>query len=208
MIGDAVIARLERLTPEHAAEIVSVFCDAFHDYPVMRFIVGPSGDYDERLHHLISFFVLRRVQQGGPILGMVDDGRLLAAATTTLPSEPMMPPGAAPLRDETWRKLGDETRQRYDTYAAATKALAIEQPHHHLNMIGVRSSHKGHKLSRPLLEGVRTLAQDDRDSSGVSLTTETLPNLGLYTHFGYQVHGHVRVAPELESWGLFLKLRD
>jgi len=200
-------ARLERLTADRAADIVTVFCDAFHDYPVMRFIVGPSDDYDERLRHLISFFVLRRVQQGGPILGMIDDNRLLAAATTTLPSEPVMPPGAASLRDQTWRTLGDETRQRYETYAAATKPLAIEQPHHHLNMIGVRSPHQGHKLSRSLLEAVRTLAQDDPNSSGVSLTTETLPNLALYEHFGYQVHGHVRVAPELDSWGLFLRLR-
>lgn len=203
-----MVAALERLTADHATAIVSVFCEAFHAYPVMRYIVGPGGDYDERLRHLISFFVLRRVQQGGPIFGMIQDGSLVAAATTTLPSEPMMPPGAASLRDETWRRLGDETRLRYETYATATKALAIAQPHHHLNMIGVRTAHQGEKLSRPLLEAVMKLSRDDPGSSGVSLTTETSTNLTLYEHFGYRVHGHVRVSPDLESWGLFLKVRD
>jgi len=42
----------------------------------------------------------------------------------------------------------------------------------------------------------------------VTLTTETPANLSLYDHFGYQVRGHVRVSPALESWGLFLRLRD
>ena len=67
-------ATLERLTAEHADAIVSVFCDSFHDYPVMRFIVGPSDEYGLRLRHLINFFVWRRVQQGGPMFGMFDDG--------------------------------------------------------------------------------------------------------------------------------------
>jgi GNAT superfamily N-acetyltransferase len=198
---------LERLTADHAADIVSVFCDAFRDYPVMRYVVGPHGDYDARLRHLISFFVGRRVQQGGPLFGVLENGRLLAAATTTLPEEPLMPPGAASLRDETWRQLGEDARGRYETYAAATKVLAIAPPHHHLNMIGVRATHQGQKLARPLLEAVRTLAVADPNSSGVSLTTETPSNLPLYQHFGYEVHGHVRVAPELESWGLFLSCR-
>jgi GNAT superfamily N-acetyltransferase len=199
--------KLERLTGDRAPEIVSVFCDAFHDYPVMRFVVGASGDYDERLHSLINFFVVRRAQQGGPMFGMVENGRLLAAATTTLPREPLMPAEAAALRDETWRRLGEDARARYETYAAATKALAIVEPHHHLNMIGVRTEGKGRKLARPLLDAVRALAFEDPNSSGVSLTTESAPNLTLYEHFGYRVHGHVHVTPQLESWGLFLECR-
>ena len=141
------VPALERLTAARGADIVSVFCDAFRDYPVMRYITGPLGDYGARLHHLINFFVGRRVQQGGPLFGIVRNGRLLAAAAMTLPNEPMMPPGAAALRDETWRQLGDDAR------------------------------------------------------------TETTPNLTLYQHFGYEVQGHVRVTPDLESWGLFLRCR-
>ena len=38
---------------------------------------------------------------------------------------------------------------------------------------------------------------------GVTLTTEDPSNVPLYEHFGYQVVGHARVAPGLESWGFF-----
>jgi GNAT superfamily N-acetyltransferase len=198
---------LERLTADRADDIVAVFCDAFHDYPVMRFVVGRSDDYDERLRHLINFFVKRRVQQSGPLFGLVENGQLLAAATMTLPNEPIMPPGSEALRTETWRRLGEGARDRYDTYATATKALAIAAPHHHLNMIGVRAAQKGQKLARPLLEAVRAQAVEDSNSSGVSLTTETPANLALYQHFGYEIQGQVHVSPGLQSWGLFLRCR-
>lgn len=38
---------------------------------------------------------------------------------------------------------------------------------------------------------------------GVSLHTENPGNVALYEHFGYEVTGRGRVAPELEAWILF-----
>jgi GNAT superfamily N-acetyltransferase len=197
---------VEHLTPARATDIVSVFCDSFHDYPVMRFVVGPDGDVDDRLQKLIDFFVFRRIRQGGPLLGIVDNGNLLAAAIMTLPSEPPMPAEVAARRDALWIALGDEARKRYEQYGAgAAKALVVARPHHHLNMIGVRRTAQGKGLARPLLEAAHALSVNDPNSSGVSLTTETPRNLTLYERFGYRVTGHARIAPELESWGLFLE---
>ena len=199
---------VERLPPTRTSEIVSVLCDSFHNYPVMRFVVGPGGDVDERLRHLIDFFVFRRARQGGPLLGVMDNSDLLAVAVMTLPSEPQMPADVAERRDALWAELGDDAKTRYEQYAAgASKALVVGRPHHHLNMIGVREAAQGQGLARPLLEAARALSVDDPNSSGVSLTTETPRNLTLYAHFGYQVTGHARIAPELETWGLFLELR-
>ena len=182
--------------------------DAFYDYPVMRYVVGPDGNYDERLRQLVEFFVYRRMRHGAPLLGMVDGGEIVGAATLTLPIEPEPPADVAARRDATWRDLGDATRLRYETYANTTKAFAVAEPHHHLNMIGVRHSHMGHGLARPLLEAVATLAEDDPGSHGVSLTTELVRNLSLYQYFGYEIVGHARVSPELESWGLFSPIRS
>jgi GNAT superfamily N-acetyltransferase len=205
---EVVSSTVERLTPARAGDIVSVFCDSFHDYPVMRYVVGPDGDVDARLQRLIDFFVFRRVRQGGPLLGIVDNGTLVAAAIMTLPSEPQMPADVAVRRDALWVELGEDAQTRYEQYAAgATKALAVDRPHHHLNMIGVRRTAQGKGVARPLLEAARALSVDDPNSSGVSLTTETPRNLTLYEHFGYRITGHARIAPELESWGLFLGLR-
>ena len=58
-------AALERLSPDRFDDIVAVMCDAFRDYPVMRFIVGEGhGDYDNRLRQLLAYFVYRRIVSG------------------------------------------------------------------------------------------------------------------------------------------------
>lgn len=201
-------ATLERLTPRHADGLVDLFCDAFHAYPVMRFVVGdaPEG-FDDRLRQLIGYFVSRRLAHGAPMFGVFDDGTLVGAATTTLPNEPEMPPSVQARAAALWSAIGDDARDRYDAYALATKTFAVTDPHHHLNMIGVRRAYQRRGLSRPLLEAVAGLAADDPASVGVTLTTEYPPNVRLYEHFGYRVIGHARVSPGLETWGLFLEKR-
>jgi GNAT superfamily N-acetyltransferase len=131
-------------------------------------------------------------------------GVAIGAAVLTLPAEPEMPPDVAIHRDELWRALGPDARARYETYANACKAFAIAQPHHHLNMIGVRRAHAGHGVGRVLLDAVRELAAADPGSAGVSLTTERARNVELYEHVGYAVTGHVRIDEDLETWGMFM----
>jgi GNAT superfamily N-acetyltransferase len=189
------------LEAEH--EIVDVLVDAFAGYPVMRYVLGTGGGYDDRLRRLVGFFVGRRLRQGGPGLGVREGGAVVAAAVLTRPVEPEMPAAVARMRDELWRNLGEAARQRYDAYVAAARTFDIGRPHHHLNMIGVGTSHQGRGLARPLLEAVRQMSADDPASAGVSLTTELSRNVTLYQRFGYAVTGHVRVAPELETWGMF-----
>jgi hypothetical protein len=53
-----------------------------------------------------------------------------------------------------------------------------------------------------LIEAVIDISRERPGSEGVTLTTEDPANVPLYRHLGFQVTGHSRVAPELESWGL------
>jgi hypothetical protein len=200
---------IQRLSADRAPDVVSVLCDAFHDYPVMRYVVGtPHADYDRRLTELISFFVFRRLRNGGPLLGVSDErGQLVGAAVMTLPVEPDAPADVLARRDALWRDLGDDARVRYETYATATKPFMTDRPHHHLNMIGVRQANLGSGLARPLLDAVAAISRDDPGSCGVSLTTEVPRNVKLYQHFGYRVTGNARVSPDLETWGMFLEIR-
>lgn len=193
------------IPPSELDDVVAVLCDAFHSYPVMRFIIGPGheNDYAERLRKLVGFFTFRRMRQGGPLLGVRDGNDLVAAAVMTLPGEGEMPTDVDERGDALWRELGDDARVRQETYMQATGPFVIAEPHHHLNMIGVRHSHMGRGLARPLLDAVAAMSEDDPGSHGVSLTTEVPKNLTLYQHFGYRDVGHVRVAPGLETWGLF-----
>ncbi len=195
-----------RLNAAALPDVIDVMADAFRDYPVMRFVVGPDGDVAARTRRLIELFVTRRLRRGGPMFGVVDprSGALAAAAILTLPVEPPPPDDLAPWVDGVWAELGADAFDRYQQYAASWPVIE-PTPHHHLNMIGVRRGHAGQGLARPLLATVAALAEDDPGSSGVSLTTEVARNVQLYAHFGYQVVGHTQVAPTLETWALFKK---
>lgn len=197
------------LSLDHVGEIVAVLSDAFHDYPVMRHVLGPdtpgpAQPYQVRLHRLVQLFVSGRAYRNEPMLGLRDDaGVLVGAAVMTPPTSPDPPPVFVALRESIWAELGVEARARYEAYAAATQRFAMVAPHHHLNMIGLRRSHQRLGLAHALLDAVHALASSDARSTGVSLTTERPENVALYERFGYRVDGHARVGPGLETWGMF-----
>lgn len=192
------------LSAAHAADIVSVLGEAFHDYPVMRFVLGSAPNYDRRLHALVHLFVAGRVLRDEPLLGVHDtSGGLIGAAIMSLPGQGEAPLTLVARRESTWAELGNAERQRYEAYGAACQPFAVTDRHHHLNMIGVRRSAGGTGLGRKLLDAVHDLAARDPDSAGVSLATERPANVELYRHFGYRVIGQARVGDGLETWALF-----
>lgn len=196
--------RVIRLAHEDAPDVVAVFCDAFVDYPVMRFVLADAGpDYATRLETLIRFFVMARSLRNEPMLGIVEGDRLVAAATMSFPGGADSPPAVAELREHTWEVLGGEARARYETCGAAWAPLQVGDPHTHLNMIGVRASARGKGLATILLDAAQRVSRETPGSTGVSLTTEDPRNVAVYEHCGYEVVGRARVSPELETWGMF-----
>ena len=197
------------LSFDQLVEIVSVLSDAFQDYPVMRYVLGPDvpgvgAPYKVRLHRLVQLFVSGRAYRDEPMMGVRDtSGALVAAAVMSLPKSSTPLPAFIALREAIWAELGAEPRSRYDAYVAAANFFAAMPPHHHLNMIGVRRAQQRNGLARELLEAVHQLAGDDAASAGVSLTTERFENVAFYERFGYKVVGHARVGPDLETWGMF-----
>lgn len=195
---------VRRLAPEDAPDVVDVFCDAFRDYPVMRWVVGTSPNaYEARLRTLIGFFVAARAMRDEPLLGIERDDRLVAAATVSFPGRDEEPAGMEVLRRATWRELGADARARYEQCGVAWQSFEVEGPHTHLNMIGVRPTERGKGLAALLLAKVHELSRTSPGSRGVTLTTENPANISFYEKAGYQLVGHVRVAPELDTWGFF-----
>jgi GNAT superfamily N-acetyltransferase len=194
-----------RMSSAQTEDVVTVLCDAFQDYPVMRHVLGPGGDYDRRLRTLIGFFVSARVYRDEPVLGVYDRHGTLAAVAlvSLLPGARDEPEALASRRQEVWTELGAEARARYEEFGAAWAKFTVASPQYHLNMIGVRRSHAGRGLARKLLEAVHRLSDADGGSAGVSLTTETERNLPLYEYFGYRRIGHAVLDNGLETWGFF-----
>ena len=205
------------LGAENAPEVTRVLCEAFYDYPVMRYVVGGTHDeYERRLRTLVHFFVTARVLRGEVILGVVDSNgdsedqaglrgaaRLAATALVSYPGPRGNREEMATLRDRVWNDLGPEPRSRYEAFATACAPFEVEVPHIHLNMIGVSRAARGRGRGRTLIEYVHLLSEQNASSQGVTLTTEDPSNVALYEHFGYEMVGHSRVSAGLETWGFF-----
>ena len=60
-----------RLSGNDVAEVVDVLCEAFRDYPVMRFVLGTDAvGYEQRRKKLVHYFVEARVLRGEVLLGI------------------------------------------------------------------------------------------------------------------------------------------
>ena len=181
-----------------------VLCEAFHDYPVMRWVLAPAGaDYDRRLARMVGFFVAARTFRGEPLLGIDHEGSLGAVAMLSDPTGPPSPPELAVEREAMWSDLGQEARLRYEAFGAACAPLLVTEPHLHLNMIGTRRNARGKGYGRLLLEHVHAMSDRDPDSGGVSLTTEDPANVPLYESFGYEITGHAQRVAEVETWAFY-----
>ena len=193
--------RIEHLTEAELQDVAGVLCEAFRFYPAMGYFLGSANPgYDERLERLIRYFVAVRFLRHEPVLGIRDGGTLAAAAIVTKPGDRPHPAGVRPLREALWGELGAESRSRYEAFGEIVGQFIVNEPHYHLNMIGVREANRGFGLARRLLMGVHDISFRDPDSTGVTLSTETPENVALYEHFGYRLLGHGTVSDDLETW--------
>ncbi|HWB39703.1 MAG TPA: GNAT family N-acetyltransferase [Gemmatimonadales bacterium] len=185
-----------------AAEVLGPLCEAFADYPVMRSVLGPDGDYPARLRTLIGFFLVARTLRKDPILATYAGAEPSGVAICTLPGLPG-PPDLDEARAWTWARLGGDARERYDQWVHIWGPLNVTEPNIHVNMLGVPPRFQGRGLGRLLLERVHAMSREHPDSRGVSLTTESAGNVMFYQRLGYRIVGHARIGPGLESWGFF-----
>jgi len=193
-----------KLGEEQVPEVTRVLCEAFYDYPVMRYVIGGGqDDYERRLNTLVHFFVMGRVLRNEELLGTMEGEDLAATALVSYPGRGKAPLELITLRDKVWDELGPESRSRYEAFSSACDPFEVEVPHIHLNMIGVSRAAQGSGLGRKLIDHVHLMSREDASSQGVTLTTEDPANVPLYEHFGYEVIGHARLSPTFETWGFF-----
>ena len=195
---------IRTIPPEQVDSVVDTFYEAFYDYPVMRFVLGSDTPaFDEQHAELVRLFVMGRVLSGEPLFGIGNGPDLEAAATVTLPQSKGASGALQAYRNTAWARLGNEARARYDVLCGVWSELDVDAPQVHLNMVGVRNAHRGKGHARHLVEQVIRLSDSNPQSHGVSLTTEMAANVPFYEHLGFEITGHARVDPGLETWNFF-----
>jgi len=192
------------LCEENITEVTDVLCEAFYNYPVMKYVLGEKEDHDNRLRKLVTFFVSARALREEPLFGIYSsENKLVAAAAVTLPGEIPSPTELLKMRDELWAELGSEEKARYGNYGNIASGLLPKEPHHHLNMIGVKNAYQGKGLARQLINKVEELVLEYPTSTGVSLNTEVESNVNFYLHLGFELLGKANVDKDIVTWGLF-----
>lgn len=189
-------------------DVAAVLCDAFRDYPVMRFVAGDRDSYDLRLAQLIGLFVAGRSLRGHPMLGLRNpQGHVAAAITLTPPGQHTTPAGLVALGESCWRSLGADAMRRYEAMNRAWSALPAPEMFWHVNMLGVRRADRGQGHGDILLQAACERAMADPACRGVDLTTEDAANLAFYRDRGFVVAGHATVGDGPETWMLVREFR-
>jgi len=191
------------LTEDDVSQVVAVLCDAFYDYPVMRYILQNSDDYDKELNILIHFFTMARILRKETILGAFQKSELIGVALTSNPDYSVKIPQLSELRRQTWQRLGSGAKARYEKLGRVWIDLNSSLPNLHLNMLAVRSSSQGSGVGGKLLKEVHKLSKKNPDTKGVTLTTEDPDKVSFYEYMGYQITGKARVDEGLDTWNFF-----
>ena len=191
------------LAEEDVSRVVTVLCDAFYEYPVMRYVLKDSDNYDKELNLLIHFFTMARILRKETIFGAFQKSELIAVALTSNPSNSLKIPQLIELRKQTWQKLGPGAKERYEKLGRIWMDLDKGVPNIHLNMLAVMTNVQGSGAGRKLLEQVHKLSKKDPESQGITLTTEDPEKVSFYEYMGYQQTGHAEVDEGLHTWNFF-----
>lgn len=200
---DKKTSEIYLLNKQDVPNIVSVLCDSFANYPVMRYVLISETNYEHRLKILINFFVMARIFREEAIIGIGDRSNLAGVALTANPSNSPDIAEFNDLREKVWFELGSESRARYQKFGDTCTQFKVDEPHIHLSMIGVKTEAQGKGFAGKLMKQVHLLSVSEPNSNGVTLTTEDPEKVSFYQYMGYKVIGEAMVAPKLKTWGFF-----
>ncbi len=194
---------LNDLNRPHKVAAVRVLCEAFRNYPVMRFIIGESdSEYDSKLEELIGFFVEVRLVRGVPLIGMRDGKDLVGVAVVSPPVESPLPRDFKDYYAGVERRLGAGAMERLHRYNEACEATDPGHVAHYLGMIGVVPYQMRHGLGRRLMDAVKDRARAHLESTGIVLNTEIENNLPFYEKVGFQKVAEADVGP-IHTWSFY-----
>jgi GNAT superfamily N-acetyltransferase len=197
---------VERLNRSDKEDAVSVLVSAFHEYPVMRYILKSDGEkYESDLKALMGFFCESRLTREFPLLGIRDSGELVAAAGINEPEYKPRSPELNKVYCDLIMTIGEDAIARYESYEKKANP-GLNVPHYFLGIIGALQAHQGKGYATKIIEEVQRISEAHSTSTGVCLCTEDPPNVPLYEHFGYKILSETDVG-EIHTWAMFRKNR-
>lgn len=194
---------VRRIEKEEIEEVVDILCESFSEYPVMKFVLGETDDYEAKYRKLIHFFVQNRFLKNEYVFGVGAPGSMQGVTLISIPYKATTSEELDTLKAKVWDELGDEAKSRYELFGSTCSKFDVDTPQLHLNMIGVRKEHQSKGIGKLLLNHAHQLTLEDGEATGISLSTEVPQNVSLYEHFGYEITGSADVGGAFTTWNFF-----
>ncbi len=187
------VSRIEN-DPAISSALVDVLCRAFDRDPHINWLIRQDTG---RAEAMAALFQLLLTEMGGELHATAD--RQSAAL--------WYPPGNSP-------NLGAQTRffLRFLAIAGPLRALKRgvdlkrmdrqhpQQPHFHLQLLGVAPEYQGSGHGRALLEHLQALAQ--ASGSPIYLETSSPQNVAFYARHGFATTAECTLSDHLRLWSL------
>ena len=162
--------RAAYLSAEDLKVAASIIYNAYHDDPIFLEIFQSEREgYESRLRSAIREELTAFWEADQPIIGLFDEGRLLAVACLPSPDNSI---GAG--RYWHWRLKMLLTTGYYGTRQMLEKEEKIRnampaQKYHLLSFIAVHPDHQSHGLGHLLMRAIDSVLLEHRDSEGVGV---------------------------------------
>jgi hypothetical protein len=186
------------LFPDQEREAAAVLGRAFVDDPLIKAILPPIEDSVERARRMGRLFAVAVASQrasGQPLVGVLHDGRVGAAAIIEQVAKPpttssIVFHGLA-LVPALLQAGGVGGVRRAVAALDVLSRNRPPRPHLYLNVLGVEPILQRRHFGVTLLEWLRSQTALRNDLIGVYLETATEANVGYYSHRGYRVTGEI-----------------
>jgi len=184
--------------PLQHAEAAAVLGRAFIADPMLSAIIGNVSDPVERaarMSRLFSVILADQSKMGQPVVGVMNEGRVGAAAIIEQVNRPStvttILQGIA-LGPKLIRAVGFSGLIRAISMLDTFLRNRPTQPHLYLYVIGVEPELQRRHFGVTLLDFLRDQVSLRPELTGVYLETATESNVAYYSHVGYQVIGELR----------------
>ena len=198
--------------PEQHDQAADSLGRAFINDPTMKSILPDIANPVARAEHLADLFrVMLAIERrtGQPVFGVVQDGRVVAAAIT----EGVGHPGTMGLIAT---GIGQMPRMvRALGWGGIVRALNLfsvlsenhpKEPHLYLQVLGVDPPFQGKHFGGALLDRLKLEASARPEIAGVYLETATEANVAFYSSKGYEVLGELYPL-NVKTWRMYQRKR-
>src|SRR6266851_5397261 len=199
--------------PEHHPQAAIALGRAFVDDPIFWAILPAPADPTERASRIGRVFsVVLQIhrRQGLPLFGIIQDGKVVAAAVTEGSHRASVGQVITAGWPHVHRLIGAIGT------GGTLRALRImddlsrnhpEQPHLYLGMLGVDPDYQKRHYGIALLDHLAPLAQARQHLAAVYLETSKLANVAYYRRAGYEVIGELSPLG-VRTWRMLQPRRD